>query len=105
MSELEQEYMERILKMEGDIKAVLSSLTRAMAAFGITQSHFKGEKDFMAQLPGILGKLMIQVGSNTFDTGAVAEIKGIMPILEEYKYLLDEIYIEGTPIKTDHEEF
>jgi len=90
MTEKEIELHERIAEMEGDVRAVVLTLLGFIKSFGVNIEDFQKGEDIMQKLPGILGKVSTQLITGTFDTQAVANLTSLSPILEKYKYLMEQ---------------
>jgi hypothetical protein len=89
MTDKEIELHERIAEMEGDVRAVVLTLLAFIKSFGVNFEDFKESSDIMQKLPGVLGKVSMQLVSGTFDHQAVANLSSLSPILEKYKHLLE----------------
>jgi len=77
--------------MEGDIRTTVSTFLGIMKSLNINPEDFKGgTADIGSKLPGILSKITMQVVSGQFDTQALADITAISPIMEKYKYLVED---------------
>ena len=96
MTENEQKLNEQIAEMEGDIRATVITFLSLMKTFNITPADFKsGGGDILSKIPGLLTKISMQLASGTFDTQSLANFSSIAPIMEKYKYLVEDV-IETT---------
>lgn len=78
------------IEMRADIRAVIAVFTNAMQAFGLTDLSIKNkEGGIQSMLPELVGKLTMKMASGTFDTQALANIESVIPVLEKYKYLVE----------------
>lgn len=97
MNQAEQELHAKIAEMEGDVRTVVGTLLGVMESLNITSEDFKGgTADIGAKLPGIISKISMKVLSGSFDTQALANVTAVQPIMEKYKYLVDDIIKEKT---------
>jgi len=84
-------YALKVAAMESDIKTVITVFGRILKSFGIDEKILNSSQDITSMLPSIVGKLSQQMMMGTFDSAAFAEFGAIMPILEKYKYLSDQV--------------
>lgn len=86
----ELELHEKISDMEGDIRVFVSTLSTVAKSLGIDIKDLSNG-DIMLKLPVILGKISTQMMMGTFDTAAIASLSALLPILEKYKPLVEDI--------------
>ncbi len=90
-----QQLHKKLAEMEGDIRTTVSTFLGVMKSLNINTNDFQGgTADIGAKLPGILSKITMQVVSGSFDTQSIANITAVSPIMEKYKYLVEDILTE-----------
>lgn len=78
--------------VEGDIRAVVATFAQVIGALGIDSETLGQERtDFGAMLPGILQKVVLKITTGGFDTHAFSKIGEIVPVLQKYRHLVEDI--------------
>jgi hypothetical protein len=83
-------------EMEGDVKAVVEVFIGLAQTLGLKSEDFQGgTADIGAKLPGILQKVIVQLTTGSFDTQSIQNMTAVSPIMEKYKYLVEDILPEN----------
>lgn len=94
MTEQEKQLHEKIALMEGDIRIFVSTLNGVAKTLGIDIKKLSKDNITMI-LPGVLSRITTSLMTGTFDTQSVANLSALLPILEKYKPLVDDIIDSG----------
>lgn len=93
MTEKEQKLHDEIAEMQGDIRVVVATLNQASKALGINFKDFQ-DKTLPEVLPPILGRLTQQLMLGTLDTQSLADFTALLPIINKYQPLVEDIFKE-----------
>ena len=77
-----------LIAIESDLVTVVGTIGSFATNLGIDFSQFQGEQDISSSLPQLILSLTPKLMSGGVDLG---EIKEILPIINKYKYLIEEI--------------
>ncbi len=86
----------KLATMEGDIRTTVSVFIGVTKALDLNLADLQGGEgnDIMSKLPQILTKVMMKVTTGGLDTGLFSEMKSLAPIMDKYKYLVEDIIQE-----------
>ena len=92
------DYIRKVADMESDVKTTIKVFAGVLKSFGIDENTFENGVDTQQQLPKLVARLGGKIVAGTFDSRALSDMQALMPIIEKYKYLTDEIKNEHKQI-------